>query len=189
MQPFGLVIQLSEQDRNERLALRLPTIFHAYKLWVNGELLAEVGEVGQDKSSMTPHLATKLVFFQPENDTVELVMQVANFHHKRGGITKYIELGGSDVLTVKTNLKVATDMFITASLLVIGLYNLLLFMLRRKDKAPLYFGLFTVLFGIRSLLVGELMIHTIVASFSLGIAVQDRVSDSLHQWLYHHHVF
>jgi signal transduction histidine kinase len=166
---FRVVIELSEQDRNERLALRLPTIFHAYKLWVNGELLAEVGLVGQDKSSVTPHLATKLVFFQPENDRVELVMQVANFHHKRGGITKFIELGGSDVLTVGNNLKVAAEMFITASLLVIGIYHLLLFILRRKDRAPLYFGLFTMLFGIRSLLVGELMITQIWPAFPWGL--------------------
>jgi signal transduction histidine kinase len=152
---FRLVIGLSEQDRNERLALRIPTIYHAYKLWANGELLAEVGAVGQDTSSVTPQLATKLVFFQPESDTVELVMQVANFHHKRGGITKEIELGGSDVLTVRTNLKIASEMFITASLLVIGVYHLLLFFLRRKDRAPLYFGLITMLFGIRSLMVGE----------------------------------
>ncbi|GGD72755.1 sensor histidine kinase [Paenibacillus nasutitermitis] len=162
---FRVVIELSEQDRNERLALRLPTIFHAYKLWVNGELLAEVGGVGQDKNSVTPHLATKLVFFQPENDRVELVMQVANFHHKRGGITKYIELGGSDVLTVRTNLKIAAEMFITASLLVIGVYHLLLFALRRKDRATLYFGLFTLLFGIRSLLVGELLITQLWPAF------------------------
>jgi len=166
---FRVVIQLSEQDRNERLALRLPTIFHAYKLWVNGELLAEVGVVGQDKSSVTPHLATKLVFFQPENDRVELVMQVANFHHKRGGITKYIEFGGSDVLTVRTNLDIAAEMFITASLLVIGVYHLLLFILRRKDKATLYFGLLTLLIGIRSLLVGELMITQIWPDFPWGL--------------------
>lgn len=155
---FRLVIRLSEQDRNERLALRLPTIFHAYRLWVNGERLAEVGVVGQDKSGVTPRLSTKLVFFQPAGSTVELVMQVANFHHKRGGITKFIELGGSDALTVRKNLSVASGMFITASLLVIGLYNLLLFVQRRKDKATLYFGLFSLLFGIRSLLVGELML-------------------------------
>ncbi|MCR8657259.1 ATP-binding protein [Paenibacillus endoradicis] len=166
---FRVVIQLSEQDRNERLALRLPTIFHAYKLWVNGELLAEVGVVGQDKSSVTPHLATKLVFFQPENDTVELVMQVANFQHKRGGITKYIELGGSDVITVRTHLKIAAEMFITASLLVIGVYHLLLFALRRKDRAPLYFGLFTLLFGIRSLLVGELLITQLWPAIPWGL--------------------
>ncbi|MEK3712738.1 sensor histidine kinase [Paenibacillus sp. FSL R7-0333] len=155
---FRLAIRLSEQDSKERLALRLPTIFHAYKLWVNGELLAEVGVVDQDKEGMTPRLATKLVFFQPEGDTVELVMQVANFHHKRGGITKNIEMGGSNVLTVRTHLRISADMFITASLLVIGVYHLLLFMLRRKDRAPLYFGLFTVMFAIRSLLNGELML-------------------------------
>lgn len=162
---FRVVIELSEQDRNERLALRLPTIFHAYKLWVNGELLAEVGVVGRDKCRVTPNLATKLVFIQPGNDRLELVMQVANFHHMRGGITKYIELGGSDVLTVRTNLNIAAEMFITASLLVIGVYHLLLFILRRKDRAPLYFGLFTLLFGIRSLLVGELLLTQLWPTF------------------------
>lgn len=166
---FRLVIELSEQDGNERLALRLPTIFHAYKLWVNGELLAEIGEVGPDKSSVTPQLKTRLVFFQPKTDTVELVMQVANYHHNRGGITKNIELGGSDALTVKTNLKVAAEMFITASLLIIGFYNLLLFVLRRKDRAPLYFGLFTLMFGIRSLLVGEHLITQWWPSFPWGL--------------------
>lgn len=166
---FRLVIRLGEQDRNERLALRLPTVFHSYKLWVNGELLAEVGVVGQDKSWVTPRLATKLVFFQPESDKVELVMQVANFHHMRGGITKSIELGGSDALTVRTHLKVAAEMFITASLLVIGVYHLLLFGLRRKDKAPLYFGLFTLMFGIRSLLVGELLLTQLWPAFPWGL--------------------
>ncbi|MFD1909820.1 7TM diverse intracellular signaling domain-containing protein [Paenibacillus rhizoplanae] len=139
---------------------------------MNGELLAEVGVVDQDKEGMTPRLATKLVFFQPEGDTVELVMQVANFHHKRGGITKNIELGGSNVLTVRTHLRIAADMFITASLLVIGVYHLLLFMLRRKDRAPLYFGLFTVMFSIRSLLNGELMLTQWLPHFSVGVAVQ-----------------
>ncbi|MEK0314894.1 sensor histidine kinase [Cohnella sp. 56] len=162
---FRLVIRLSEQDRNERLALRLPTIFHAYRLWVNGERLAEVGVVGRDKNGVTPRLSTKLVFFQPAGNTVELVMQVANFHHKRGGITKFIELGGSDALTIRTNLRVAAETFITASLLVIGLYNLLLFVQRRKDKATLYFGLFSMMFGIRSLLVGELMLTQLFPRF------------------------
>ncbi|WP_270168489.1 sensor histidine kinase [Paenibacillus sp. SYP-B4298] len=166
---FRLLIQLSEQDRHERLALRLPTIFHAYTLWVNGERLAEVGTVGPNKSSVTPQLATKLVFFQPKNDRVELVMQVANFHHKRGGITKSIELGGSDVLTVKTNLKIAAEMFITASLLVIGMYHLVLFILRRKDRATLYFGLFTLLLGIRSLLVGEHLATQLWPAFPWGL--------------------
>src|SRR5690606_40119935 len=50
---FRLVIAIGEHDRNERLALRMPTIFHAYKLWVNGVLLARSEErrVGKDVRS------------------------------------------------------------------------------------------------------------------------------------------
>lgn len=175
---FRLVIKLSEQDRNEHLALRLPSIFNAYKLWVNGELLEEVGNVGKDKSSMTPHLETKLVSFQPENDTVELVMQVANFNHKRGGITMYIELGGSDVLTDRANQQVAAEMFITAGLLVIGVYNLLLFVLATQGQGPVVFwaihraGWYSILAKRRA------HYYPMVSSIPLGIAVQDRVSDS-----------
>jgi len=76
------------------------------------ELLAVVGEVGPDKDSVTPRLATKLVFFQPEGDTVEIVMQVANFHYNRGGITKFIELGDGNRMAFRTNLKIAYEMFI-----------------------------------------------------------------------------
>lgn len=155
---FRLDIRLGEQDRGKPLALRLPGIFHAYKLWANGELLTQVGEVGREAASTTPQLATKLVFFQPAGDTIELVMQVSNFDHHRGGITKFIELGGSEVLTVRTHRNIAADMLVTASLLVIGGYNLVLFVLRRKDRAPLYFGLFAAMLGIRSLLNGELML-------------------------------
>ena len=175
---FRLVIQLSEQDRNERLALRLPTIFHAYKLWVNGELLAEVGVVGQDKSSVTPHLATKLVFFQPENDTVELVMQVANFHHKRGGITKYIELGGSDVLTVKTKLRIAADWRVSSAVVHPA---------AQRQGTVVFWSVhlvvrYTIFAGWRA------YDYEIFSSISVGIAVQDRVPNSLQQWLYHHNV-
>lgn len=162
---FRLQIRLGEQDRGKRLALRLPGIFHAYKLWANGELLTQVGEVGREKASTTPQLATKLVFFQPAGDTIELVMQVANFDHHRGGITKFIELGGSETLTVRTHRNIAANMLVTASLLVIGGYNLVLFALRRKDRAPLYFGLFAAMLGTRSLLNGELMLTQWLPNF------------------------
>jgi len=158
---YRLNIRLADEESHERLALRMPSIFQSYRLWINGELLAAIGEVGESGESVTPRLATKLVFFQPESDTVELVMQVANFHHHRGGITKFIELGGSDRMAFRTNLKIACEMFITASLMMIGLYHLLLFFLRRKDKAPLYFGLLTFSLSIRSLLVGEIILTMI----------------------------
>lgn len=155
---FRLLLNLDEDDIGQRLALHMPTIFHAYKLWIDGELYAEVGQVGTDRDSTIPSLATRKVYFTPEQKQVEIVMQVANFHHKRGGITKYIELGSSDFITTKVDRKIVFETFVTGSLFIIGSYHLLLFIHRRKDKAPLYFGLFAMMWGFRSLLVGEVML-------------------------------
>ncbi len=169
---FRLMLHIREQDMEKNLVLRIPTIFHSYKLWINGKLYTEVGQVGTDRSNTVPSLATKQIYFQPEKDQVELVMQVANFHHLRGGITKYIELGDSDAMTTSTNLKIAFEMFVTASLLIIGAYHLMLYMQRRKDKAMLYFGLFSIIWAIRSLLVGELILTKWFPSFPWGVQIK-----------------
>lgn len=169
---FRLNLRFDEQQIGQSLALRVPTVFHSYKLWIDGVLSAEVGEVGTDRSSTIPSLATRLVHFQPQSDRVEIVLQVANFHHARGGITKHIELGDGDRLTMKTNLKAALEMFVTASLFIIGVYHLLLYLHRRKDKAPLYFGLFSMLWSFRTLLVGELIITRLFPYFPWGLQIK-----------------
>jgi len=162
---FRLRLQISERDVGKTLALRIPSIFHAYKLWIDGKLSAEVGQVGPDKNSTVPRLATRFVAFQPQTEQVELVMQVANFHHVRGGVTKHIEIGDRETLWRKTVFKYAAELFMTASLLIIGIYHLLLYILRRKDKAFLYFGLVTTGWSLRSLVVGELLLTQMFPDF------------------------
>lgn len=162
---FRLILQLDPQDIGQRFALRMPTIFHSYKLWIDGHLSAEAGRVGTDKPSTVPSLATRFVPFQPQTDQVEIMIQVANFHHARGGITKPIEIGDRETLWKKTIFKYVAELFMTSSLLIIGLYHLLLYLKRRKDKAPLYFGLFTVGWSVRSLVVGELLMTQMFPEF------------------------
>lgn len=154
---FRLLVNMGKQDMGRHLALRMPTIFHSYKLWVDGELAVEVGKVGVDETSVVPSLATHLIYVQPQTERMEIIMQVANFHHARGGITKHIELGDSQKLTTKMNMKMLFEMFVIASLFVIGAYHLMLYAHRRKDKASLYFGLFSVMWCLRSLFTGELI--------------------------------
>lgn len=162
---FRLILKLHPQDVGRQIALRMPTIFHAYKLWIDGHLLAEVGQVGTDKDSTVPRLVTRFVTFQPTADEAEIVIQVANFHHAMGGITKYIEIGDRDALWKKTILKYIVELFLTSSLFIIGVYHLLLYLQRRKDKAPLFFGLFTLGWSLRSLVVGELLLTQMFPEF------------------------
>jgi class 3 adenylate cyclase len=52
-------------------------------------------------------------------------------------------------------LSVAADLLLFGVLLTMGLYHLVLYVLRRKDASPFWFGLFCLVIAVRTLLYGE----------------------------------
>lgn len=97
----------------------------------------------------------KVIYFQPDDDRVEVILQISNFNQNSGGIARDMILGTAEQISDHRDRLVAMDLFITGSLFMIGLYHLALFYLRRKSAAPFYFGLFCLLVGIRTLVLGE----------------------------------
>ena len=65
----------------------------AYTLWVDGRVLSQNGQVGIDRQSMTPEKKPYTVFFQPDGEMVEMVIQISNFHHRKGGFRNSLVLG------------------------------------------------------------------------------------------------
>ncbi len=47
------------------------------------------------------------------------------------------------------------DLFIFGSILIMGIYHVSLFIIRKKDRAPLYFGLYCILMALFTLFMGE----------------------------------
>ncbi|HLX91966.1 MAG TPA: hypothetical protein VKR32_09800, partial [Puia sp.] len=79
--------------RHPRLAMRVPDVYSTYALYGNGELLSRNGRPGTTAGSTKPFWALRVVYFPSESDTLVLVLQVANFHHAKGGPYKAIILG------------------------------------------------------------------------------------------------
>ena len=154
------------------LALKMPLVYTSYKLWINGTLLAETGKVGTDRSSTTPRFQTKLVSFTPRPGDNELVLQVANFHHIRGGMLKKLEMGTLGEMSRKSDLKLGMELFLAGSLIIMGWYHLGLYSFRRKDRTPLYFGLLALVVGVRTLLIGETIWTKMFPDFPWEIALK-----------------
>jgi len=51
-------------------------------------------------------------------------------------------------------------------LIIMGGYEITLFLFRRNDKAPLFFGLFCIFLGLRSIMIGQRVSHLIFSDFS-----------------------
>jgi signal transduction histidine kinase/CheY-like chemotaxis protein len=144
------------------LAIEMPDVYSAYRLWLNGKVIAENGEVGTDRISSRPYWLpiTQSIHLPTRNN--ELVLQISNFHHSKGGISKMPALGSSSQLTRKREIHLAYSLLLTGSLLMGGLFFLGLFTFGRHDKAVLWFSLFCLVYSYRIIGSEMYILHSLI---------------------------
>lgn len=127
------------------LALRLLDLSSAYRLWLNGRPLAASGRVGTSAVTEVPSPSVAVARFQSTGEPLELILQVSNYHYREGGVASSILLGDAGVIEAAQIRRWAMAFFFIGSLLVMGVYHLVLFFFRRKNVSPLYFGCYCLL--------------------------------------------
>ncbi|WP_127534176.1 ATP-binding protein [Paenibacillus kobensis] len=156
------------------LSIRVPNIISSYKLWVNGRLLAEAGHVSTDPSLSKPEQYPRVVSFDASNGKVELVVQVSNYKHRKGGIWTGFLLGTTQNVTRSEIMSVAEQLLIIGSLLIIGTYHIGLYALRRRERFTLPFGLMCLMVATRMAVTGETIIFQRFPdmSWELGMRIE-----------------
>lgn len=149
-------------DDKNHLGIRVNQIFHAYRLWINEKMILTGGVPAIDRVSMVPNRSVKTGSFQADRNELQVLLQVSNFHHFKGGIRYPLTLGVADQIAWIHNRNTAFDLFLFGSLLIMTIYHLGLFYFRRSDRSILYFGLFCFLFALRALFIGEVFISSIL---------------------------
>ena len=108
-------------------AFKMPRILTAYRMWVDGEEVAGAGRVGTGTSESEPRYLPQEVFVMPDEESVEIILQVSNFHHRSGGILENIQVGTDQQVLSATKSRLAYELFLFGSLLVLGIYHLVLY--------------------------------------------------------------
>ena len=154
------------------LAMEVPDAFSSYKLFVNGRVIAQNGVPGKTEATSTPFWATKVVVLPAAGDTLQLVLQVANYWHSKGGVYKQILLGDKDQLLLKYHRETAFDLVLCGCLFMGGLFFFGLFLFARKDKTILYFSLFCMVYSYRMVGTKLYVLHAIFPNLSWFITVR-----------------
>ncbi len=81
---YRLVILLPPGPK-PNLGLDVKVMDSSYDLYVNGKFLGSNGIPGTQAENTIPDYDPTIYRFVPENDTIEIIFNVANFHHRRGG--------------------------------------------------------------------------------------------------------
>jgi two-component system, sensor histidine kinase ChiS len=153
---------------HSKLGLRNLYIATAYKLIINDGEIASSGKIGKSKESYEPK--TKILLCEiPNNSELNLILQVSNFYHNKGGLRRAIKFGKFDDLVSDRNKFTTLDLILAGSLLIMGFYHIFIYFLRRDDKSNFYFGVFCSLMFLRILFSGELIISTLFDNISYGL--------------------
>lgn len=143
-------------DKPGMLGLKFSEILMAGKIWADGTLVDTVGAVGTGPAGMISQRRTALTFFKPREKDFDILVQVSNFHYIKGGIKGVIELGTRAQMQTARDRGIAFGLLLFGSLFIMALYHLGLFANRPEERTILYFGLFCLLFSLRSLHTGEI---------------------------------
>lgn len=125
----------------QSLAINIPAVGLSYRLYINDELLGEVGKLGKSLQDYTPAIRPT-IYNLPENTRLEdayIIVQVCNFHHQNGGLWFSPTIGPEKMVRADKQRKIAIDLIILGAIAIIGLYHLFLFFIRVKDKYGVYF--------------------------------------------------
>lgn len=167
---FRLLIKLPPDG--ELKACNIPYMSTAYRLWLNGKLIAENGQVGINRDDMKPEYRTMTMPLWIDGQNAELVLQVSNFYHRRGGFWQSIEMGNLPQVMAKAQKSLAANMFLFGSFMLMGLYHLGMFLFDRKNRIALFFSLFNILISLRSLLVGDVPITRFLPGLNWEILIK-----------------
>lgn len=138
------------QDKPE-LAIQIPNIESAYRLFINEQLVASGGEVSALKSAAKPGYNAKTVLIPNNKDQFTITIQVSSYHTAWGGLWSPIVIGNAaDIFATQRDL-VALSMFVLGVLTLTAAFYLIHFYLRPSDKIPLVFAFLCLLLFLREL--------------------------------------
>lgn len=165
-------LKLLLPNKNAVYGLKLNRIETAYKLWINGKLHINMGEVGKSREEMRPAWRPTEHHFMADTSHIEIVIQVSNFYHRKGGIANSIYFGKPDTIASIVNRLLGYDVFIIGVLLIMGLHHLGLYWLRRNERAALYFGLTALLTATYTLVNGQILLVRLLPSVPWELVVK-----------------
>lgn len=166
---YRLTIQLSPHHKS--VAIYFPVINSAAKIWVNGGLSVTAGLVSLDSKRYQPKLSATTLIIPDHINTVELIVQVANYTYFSSGISNTPQLQRADSLFLDLNRANGVENFFAGSLIAMFFYQVVLYFLYHRGKPYLWLSLICLGVALRALIVhgGSFLLPNLFPSVSWEI--------------------
>ncbi|MCE4646653.1 sensor histidine kinase [Clostridioides difficile] len=146
--PYGNAtyrMRIKNEGKDKLLSLELPEIFSASEVWINGEMVSKLGDVGTEKYRLK--IKNSVVSFIAKKNT-EIIINVSNFSHYYSGLYYPPALGETKDISNMMFYRLLFYSIICFTTFAIAIFSLSVWFLSNKSKIYLYFGCMCVFFAI-----------------------------------------
>jgi signal transduction histidine kinase len=123
------------------ISFDVPVFDASYRLFLDDQLVAQNGIPGTSESTTTPGYAPNLIQYTPTSDTLHILVQVANYHHRRGGFWKTMRMGHPGIMLANHKKYILINYLSLGVLAAFSLFFLVFSLMFRKDQLLLFFSL------------------------------------------------
>jgi signal transduction histidine kinase len=144
------------------LAVDLPVFDSSYDIYINGKYSGWNGVVGRTAEESRPEYRRVFFRFEPATDTLEIIINVSNFSHRRGGFWLPVKIGTFNKIQSDLANSWAADWSTISLLLGFSIFFFFFFLINPKEKVLGYFCLATIGLAFRPMFTSHFLIYNLI---------------------------
>jgi signal transduction histidine kinase len=146
----------------ETLGFDLPVFDSSYDIYVNDRYYGGNGIPGKSEENTEPGYSRNFFRFDPKSDSVSIIINVSNFHHRRGGFWLPMKIGPFFEVQKRLANSWAGNWAVISLLLGFSLFFFFFFLLSPKEKVMGFFCMATTGLALRPLFTSHYLINGLV---------------------------
>ena len=147
---------------NKPLAIDLPVFDSSYDIYLNGKYYGGNGTPGKSADETKPEYRRNFFRFNTGTDSLKIIINVANYSHRRGGFWLPVKLGTFSEVQKQLANGWAAEWAVISLLLGFSLFFLFFFIISPKEKIMLFFSMTTIGLALRPLFTSNYLIHNLI---------------------------
>jgi signal transduction histidine kinase len=146
----------------EPLAFDLPIFDSSYGIFINGKYLGGNGNPGKSASETKPEYRRNFFRIIPVSDTMDIIINVSNFDHRRGGFWLPVRMGTFNEVQKRMANRWASEWSVITLLLGFTAFFLFFFILSPKDSMMVFLSITTLGLAFRPLFTSHFLILNLI---------------------------
>jgi serine phosphatase RsbU (regulator of sigma subunit) len=153
---YRLLVTIPREYVNKQLlGIKTGFIPTNHELFVQNKLMNHRQKLGTSAETSQPYYDPDVHYFIPYRDTVEIIVHIANFTDRLGGMTEALLIGKAQTIRQGYENTMKVSFFLFGVLIVMACYHVSLYIFRQKTASTLWFALYCLVVAIRILVTDD----------------------------------